>query len=139
MRYTLLMHWPPMSADELGEEGMAEGQRALSAYGAALERAGVLLSAEVLRPSVTTTTMAAVIARQDGPTSGLAAIDELAGDPATARFPPWWATRGHLLADAGRAAQAADALERAAALSTDPATTRHLLRRRELVLESLPE
>lgn len=49
---------------------MAEGQRAMSAYGVALERAGVLLSAEALRPSVATTTVSSVdgeLRVQDGP------------------------------------------------------------------------
>jgi len=57
MRYTLLLHWPEVTAEALGEETMAEGRRAFDAYGAALEQAGVLLSAEVLQPSVSTTTL----------------------------------------------------------------------------------
>ena len=57
MRYTLLLHWPEMTTEELGAEGMAHGRRAFAAYGAALEQAGVLLSAEVLQTSLHTTTV----------------------------------------------------------------------------------
>ncbi len=57
MRYTLLLHWPELTAEALGEETMAEGRRAFDAYGAALDQAGVLLSAEVLQPSASTTTL----------------------------------------------------------------------------------
>ncbi|RJK94748.1 YciI family protein [Vallicoccus soli] len=70
MRYTLVLHWPEATTEELGEEAMAEGQRAFAAYGAALEQAGVLLSAEVLQPSVATTTVRAGdggLLVQDGP------------------------------------------------------------------------
>ena len=56
MRYTLLLHYPELSPEELGPEGMAEGQRAFTSYAQTLDAAGVLLSAEVLRPSSTTTT-----------------------------------------------------------------------------------
>jgi hypothetical protein len=57
MRYTLMLHYPEMTAEELGEEGMAEGQAAFHAYAAALEDAGVLRFAEVLKPSQHTTTL----------------------------------------------------------------------------------
>jgi len=57
MRYTVLLHYPEQSAEELGEEAMAEGQRAFSSYAATLDAAGVLLSAEGLQPSVATTTV----------------------------------------------------------------------------------
>lgn len=70
MRYTLLLHWPEMPAEALGEESMAEGMRAFAAYGAALEQAGVLLSAEVLQPSGSTTTVrgsGGELRVQDGP------------------------------------------------------------------------
>src|SRR5690349_4005395 len=50
MRYTLLLHYPEMTADELGDEALAEGQQAFTAYAATLHSAGVLLSAEVLQP-----------------------------------------------------------------------------------------
>ena len=70
MRYMLLLHYPEMTPEELGPEGMAEGQRAFTSYAATLDAAGVLLSAEVLQPSVTTTTVTSrdgTLQVQDGP------------------------------------------------------------------------
>lgn len=70
MRYTLLLHYPEMAEAELGPEGVEHGQRAFAAYAQALEAAGVLLSAEVLRHSESTTTVRTVdgvLRVQDGP------------------------------------------------------------------------
>jgi hypothetical protein len=70
MRYTLLLHYPEMSADDLGPEAMAEGMREFDDYAKAIEAAGVLRSAEVLQPSSVTTTVAApdgTLRVQDGP------------------------------------------------------------------------
>ncbi|WP_308797295.1 YciI family protein [Agromyces silvae] len=70
MRYTLLLHYPEMSPDELGEAGMAEGQREFASYAATLHAAGVLISAEVLQPSDVTTTVRVAdgdLQVQDGP------------------------------------------------------------------------
>ncbi|MET0780865.1 MAG: YciI family protein, partial [Microbacterium sp.] len=57
MRYTLLLHYPEMSADDLGPEALAEGMREFDEYAKALDAAGVLQSAEVLQPSSATTTV----------------------------------------------------------------------------------
>jgi hypothetical protein len=70
MRYTLLLHYPEETAESLGPEAMEEGQRAFASYAATLDAAGVLLSAEVLQPSVTTTTVRlrdGALQVQDGP------------------------------------------------------------------------
>ena len=70
MRYTLLLHYPEMDAASLGEEAMAEGQRAFSSYATALHQAKVLISAEVLQPSSNTTTLTkagGTLRVQDGP------------------------------------------------------------------------
>ena len=70
MRYTLLLHYPEMSPESLGAEALEEGQRAFHSYAAALDAAGVLISAEVLQPSVSTTTVRLVdggVQVQDGP------------------------------------------------------------------------
>ena len=69
MRYTLLLHYPEMSADDLGPEALAEGMREFDAYAKALDAAGVLQSAEVLQPSSATTTVRGGDSRrvQDGP------------------------------------------------------------------------
>lgn len=57
MRYTLLLQYPEMSADDLGPEAIAEGMREFDEYAKALDAAGILQSAEVLRPSALTTTV----------------------------------------------------------------------------------
>ncbi len=70
MRYTLLLHYPEMTAEELGEEALREGMAAFDAYAKALDDAGVLLSAEVLAPSSATTTISRKsgdLLIQDGP------------------------------------------------------------------------
>ena len=70
MRYTLLLHYPEMTVESLGAEAMEEGQRAFRSYASALDAAGVLLAAEVLQPSVSTTTVRLVdgsLQVQDGP------------------------------------------------------------------------
>ena len=70
MRYTLLLHYPEQTGEELGPEALAEGMRAFQAYAAALDEAGVLLGAEVLQPSSATTTVSLASSEfvvQDGP------------------------------------------------------------------------
>ncbi|WP_288026710.1 YciI family protein [Arthrobacter sp.] len=70
MRYTLLLHYPEMDAAAPGEEALAEGRRAFSSYAAALHQADVLISAEVLQPSSSTTTLTksdGALRVQDGP------------------------------------------------------------------------
>lgn len=70
MRYTLLLHYPEMTPEDLGEGGWEAGQEAFHAYAAALHDAGVLVAGEVLQPSSATTTVSAVggtLRVQDGP------------------------------------------------------------------------
>ena len=70
MRYTLLLHYPEPTAEELGPEALAEGMRAFQAYAKALDEAGVLQSAEVLHQSSMTTTVTLAegdLLVQDGP------------------------------------------------------------------------
>ncbi len=50
------------------------------------------------------------------------------------RFQPWWATRAHLLAGAGRVGEAAAAFTRAAELADDDAVRAYLLARQARVL-----
>jgi hypothetical protein len=57
MRYTLFLHYQEMTSEELGEEMLEEGKAAFHAYTAALDEAGVLVSAEVLQPSSSSTTL----------------------------------------------------------------------------------
>jgi hypothetical protein len=70
MRYTLLLHYPEPTAEQLGPEALAEGMRAFQAYAKALDDAGVLASAEVLQQSNATTTVTLAggeLVVQDGP------------------------------------------------------------------------
>jgi RNA polymerase sigma-70 factor (ECF subfamily) len=73
--------------------------------------------------------LAATIAETDGPEAGLAQLNAI-DDAAMARFQPSWATRAHLLASAGRHADADAAYRRAIDLTVDPVMRTHLERRR---------
>ncbi|MGC5170229.1 YciI family protein [Micromonospora sp. DT81.3] len=70
MRYTLLLHYPEETAESLGPEAIEAGMEAFAAYASALHGAGVLIAAEVLQPSESTTTLTmadGVLRIQDGP------------------------------------------------------------------------
>jgi hypothetical protein len=70
MRYTLLLHYPEADVESLGAEAVQEGMRAFASYAQTLHAAGVLLAAEVLQPSSSSTTLTQVDGRltiQDGP------------------------------------------------------------------------
>ncbi len=69
--------------------------------------------------------LAAVDAQIDGPDAGLRTLDAIT-DPAVQLFQPAWTTRGHLLAQAGRPAAAAEAYRRAIDLTTEPAVAEYL-------------
>ena len=71
---------------------------------------------------------AAVDGEIDGPGVGLRGLDAIE-DPAVERFQPFWTTRAHLLAEAGRPAEAAEAFRRAIALTADARVAGYLLRR----------
>jgi RNA polymerase sigma-70 factor (ECF subfamily) len=75
--------------------------------------------------------LASVLGRVDGPRAGLAALEDLAGRPGTTAFQPYWAVRAHLLADAGRVAEADQAYRDAVALTDDDAVRSFLLGRRD--------
>lgn len=70
MRYTLLMHYPEATQEELGDEAMQDGMAAFDAFAKAIDEASVLVSAEVLSPSSSTTTVSrksGELRIQDGP------------------------------------------------------------------------
>lgn len=70
MRYTLLMHYREPGEGEISSEAIAQAKEAFGAYGRALASAGVLVSADVLRPTAATTTVTCregVLRVQDGP------------------------------------------------------------------------
>lgn len=58
--------------------------------------------------------------------AGLAALEALSTGPAL-DYQPWWAARAHLLRRLDRLAEARQAFERAASLTTDPALRTYLL------------
>jgi RNA polymerase sigma-70 factor (ECF subfamily) len=76
--------------------------------------------------------LAAATGRADGPAAGLAVLDSV-DDAAAQRFQPAWATRAALLAEAGEAAAADAAYEKAISLTTDVPTRRWLEARRATV------
>lgn len=83
-----------------------------------------------LRPTVGAVCgFAAALGETDGPAAGLAVLDAVEA-PRRQSYQPWWATRAHLLAAAGRRDDAAEAFARAAALATDPAVRAFLADRR---------
>ena len=84
----------------------------------ALMRVAPSLGAEVA--------LAAVDGVLDGPDAGLRALGAIT-DPAVERFQPAWTTRAHLLAEAGRAAESAEAYRRAIDLTTDPSVAAYLV------------
>jgi hypothetical protein len=70
MRYTLFLHYQELTPSDLGEEAWEQGKAAFHAYAEALDEAGVLLSAEVLQPSSSSTTVKlddGKLRVQDGP------------------------------------------------------------------------
>ena len=90
---------------------------ALSKLHEALLRVAPSLGAEVAA--------AAVDGELDGPDAGLRRLTAI-DDQAAVRFQPFWATRAHLLAEAGRPAEAAEAFRRAIELTTDPGVADYL-------------
>ncbi|HYX83077.1 MAG TPA: DUF6596 domain-containing protein, partial [Gemmatimonadales bacterium] len=96
--------------------GFTEWRALLTLYGALLSIAPTL-GARVA--------YAAALGRVDGPPAGLVALDTMTDDAAQ-RFQPAWATRAHLLAEAGRVDQALAAYDRAISLTTETGPRRYL-------------
>jgi hypothetical protein len=70
MRYNLLLHHIEASPEEIGAEEWAGAEAAFQAYLRALDDAGVLIAAEILQPTVHSTTltlMSGTLQVQDGP------------------------------------------------------------------------
>ena len=70
MRYTMFLHYQEMTPDDLGDEVWEAGKAAFHAYTKALDDAGVLVAAEVLQPSTSSTTLMLADGKlrvQDGP------------------------------------------------------------------------
>ncbi|MEZ4417175.1 MAG: DUF6596 domain-containing protein [Gemmatimonadota bacterium] len=87
---------------------------------------GLLATAPTLGAQVA---HAAAVARVSGAPAGLSALDRI-GDPAIRRFQPAWATRAHLLAEAGRWTEAGAAFDKAISLTTEADVRAYLNGRR---------
>jgi RNA polymerase sigma-70 factor (ECF subfamily) len=74
---------------------------------------------------------AGVVGRVQGAKPGLAALAGL--EPEARSYQPYWAVRAHLLREAGRTAEAADAYRAAAELSRDMAVRRFLTAQRDML------
>jgi hypothetical protein len=70
MLYTLFLHYPEMTAETLGSEALQQGMQAFDSYARELAAAGVLVSADVLQPVASSTTVSmrnGALQVQDGP------------------------------------------------------------------------
>lgn len=67
--------------------------------------------------------LAATIAHTEGPEAALVALKNI---PGAERFQPAWATRAHVLAEAGRSRESAKAYLKAISLTADPAVRTYL-------------
>lgn len=72
---------------------------------------------------------AVAIAANRGPEAGLAALDDVAGNPQLADYQSYWAARAELLAQTGAIGAAKIAYGKAIGLESDPAVRRFLQRR----------
>ena len=82
---------------------------------------------------VVTVNRAVALGETAGPAAGLAALDELAGDPRLAGYQPYWAARAELLARLSRRAPADAAYAQAILLEPDSAVRRFLEQRRSRI------
>mgnify|MGYP002399502079 FL=1 len=73
---------------------------------------------------------AAAVAEVEGPEVALASLESISGDKRLDTYQPWWAVRGHLLAKAGRKAEAHEALSLAIGLADDQAVRQYLMQQR---------
>lgn len=73
---------------------------------------------------------AAARAVLDGPAPALEELERLGADTRMTTYQPYWAVRGHLLAEAKRTTEAREALTIALGLSTDGSVKRYLERKR---------
>jgi RNA polymerase sigma-70 factor (ECF subfamily) len=71
---------------------------------------------------------AAALAQAEGPTRGLALLDQIES-ALVVDYQPYWAARAHLLALGGGGEQARDAYAKAIALTHDPAVLQFLEQR----------
>jgi RNA polymerase sigma-70 factor (ECF subfamily) len=110
-------------------EAALQAAHAARRHTGAVDWSGILRLTEALNQVTPTlgarVAAAAARAQVDDPEAGLAALDRIL-DPSVGRFQPAWATRARMLAEAGRKREAAEAYQRAIALTTEPAVRRFL-------------
>lgn len=133
-------------AHDLGRVGRFQLEAAIQSVHCARARSGVTDWATLLTlyealialaPTLgARVSLAATIGRIDSPLAGLASLDGIE-DAAVARFQPAWATRAHLLAEAGRLDDAAGAYEKAMSLTTDPVIRDYLSERKSVLKKAI--
>jgi RNA polymerase sigma-70 factor (ECF subfamily) len=126
-------------ASRYGRNGHFQLEAAIQSVHAERARSGrtewtaiVLFYEQLIRISPTLGTRtgyAAAVGEANGPEAGLAVLDGIDLD-AVCSYQPYWAVRAHLLQLLGKAAEAADAFDRAIGLAEDPAVRQFLLQRR---------
>jgi RNA polymerase sigma-70 factor (ECF subfamily) len=124
-----------------GPSGRFQIEAAIQSAHVAAARSGVSQAAAVVAlydhliqltgSPVAALNRAAALAELQGPQAALAALDCLEDIPCLKGYQPWWATRGHVLALAGRVEEAREALTIAMGLTTDEAMRVYLRRRLE--------
>jgi predicted RNA polymerase sigma factor len=80
---------------------------------------------------------AAAVAEANDPEQGLAALDVIDREVASA-YQPYWAVRAHLLQRLGKTAESRDAYDRAIGLAEDSAIREFLLKRQRMESSQLP-
>jgi len=126
-------------ASILGRTGRFQLEAAIQSVHAERARSGrtewaaiMLFYEQLIRISSTIGTRtgyAAALAEARSPEAGLAVLDGIDPDDASA-YQPYWAVRAHLLQRLGKTPEAADAFDRAIGLTEDPAVRQFLLQKR---------
>jgi RNA polymerase sigma-70 factor (ECF subfamily) len=108
--------------------GVANWQEVVQLYDALMAVAG---------SPVVAVNRALAIAELHGAGPGLAAMQEVAGDPRLAEYQPYWAARAELLARAGARGEARAAYEMAIGLERDAAVRRWLQQRQAALTDRI--
>ncbi len=126
-------------ASKQGRAGRFQLEAAIQSVHAERARSGrtewaaiVLFYQQLIRifPALGTRTgYAAALAEAEGPSAGLAALDQIELG-STSDYQPYWAVRAHLLQRLGKLREAFDAFDRAIGLAEDPAVRQFLLQKR---------
>jgi RNA polymerase sigma-70 factor (ECF subfamily) len=93
----------------------------------------------VINSPVVVLNRAVALAEVAGADVALIGLEPLVSDKRLLSYQPYWAARGHLLANAGRAAEATEAFTVAIGLTTDDAVRAHLHERLAALNEKVPK